>query len=207
MESSVPAMMRLMHDACRLGTASVEAVGHVSGFWGVIESRNWELSSLFGRRHLYPAWYSLQAPARTSSFKFQWATRRGRLQVLQRFPTLLSALLYHLLNISQSYASSSMSTNPSTTSCPSNFNVIFQKALKAYKTKTKQDLITHPLVTQLQACNSPADILFILQDQVHQFEESQSGDERLRRWLDPTINVLYAFSETLGQGVGLVRIN
>jgi hypothetical protein len=107
--------------------------------------------------------------------------------------------------MSQPPASSSQ--NPATTVSSSNFNVIFEKALKAYKIKTKQDLTTHPLASQLKACDSPAAILTILQDQVHQFEQSRSGDERLRRWLDPTINVLYAFSSTLGQGVGLVHIS
>jgi hypothetical protein len=89
----------------------------------------------------------------------------------------------------------------------SNFNIIFEKALNAYKAKTKKDLITHPLATQLRTCNSPAAILTLLQDQVHQFEQTRSADERLRRWLNPTINVLYAFSETLSQGVSLVRVN
>ncbi|KAH9023811.1 hypothetical protein EDB84DRAFT_1440875 [Lactarius hengduanensis] len=82
--------------------------------------------------------------------------------------------------------------------------LIFEKALNVYKIKTKQDLATHPLASQLKACNSPAAILTILQDQVHQFEQSRSADERLQRWLNPTINVLYAFSATLGEGVGLV---
>ncbi|KAF8270432.1 hypothetical protein EI94DRAFT_768625 [Lactarius quietus] len=98
-----------------------------------------------------------------------------------------------------------MSTNPAmASSSSSNFTVIFEKAYSAYKTKTKQDLITHPLVKQLQECKSPTAVLTVLQDQVHQFEQSRSDDERLRRWLSPTINVLYAFSATLGQGVGLV---
>jgi hypothetical protein len=107
--------------------------------------------------------------------------------------------------MSQSPASSS--TNSATTASSSNLKVIFEKALKAYTIKTKQDLITHPLASQFQACDSPAAILTILQDQVQQFEQSRSGDERLRRWLDPTINVLYAFSATLGQGIGLVHIS
>jgi hypothetical protein len=107
--------------------------------------------------------------------------------------------------MSQSPASSYKA--PTAIASSSNFKVIFEKALKAYKTKTKQNLITHPLATQFQACNSPADILAILQDQVHQFEQSRSGDERLRRWLSPTINVLYAFSATLGQGIGLVPVD
>ena len=107
--------------------------------------------------------------------------------------------------MSQSPASSSK--NPATTASSSNFNVIFEKALKTYKLKTKQDLTTHPLASQFQACGSPAGILTILQDLVHQFEQSRSSDERLWRWLNPTINVLYAFSETLGQGVGLVSLS
>ncbi|KAI9438464.1 hypothetical protein BJY52DRAFT_547531 [Lactarius psammicola] len=99
---------------------------------------------------------------------------------------------------------SSSSRTPARTASSSNFNAIFEKALKEYRKKTKQDLTTHPLTTQLQACDSPAAILTILQDQVDQFNQSQTGDERLHKWLDPTINVLYAFSQTLSEGIGLV---
>ncbi|KAH9008467.1 hypothetical protein EDB84DRAFT_1681992, partial [Lactarius hengduanensis] len=109
--------------------------------------------------------------------------------------------------MSQSSAPSSSSKTPATTPSDSNFKVIFETALKEYNKKTKQDLTAHPIATQLQACESPAAILTILQEQVDQFEQSRSGDEKLRKWLDPTINVLYAFSETLGEGVSLVNIN
>jgi len=97
--------------------------------------------------------------------------------------------------------------NPVAATSSSNFRVIFDKALKTYKKKTKQDLTAHPLTAQLQACDSPAAILTIIQDQVDQFNRSRSSDERLRKWLNPTINVLYAFSATLGEGVGLASIN
>ena len=107
----------------------------------------------------------------------------------------------------QSPASNSMVKTPATAVSASNFNAIFEKALKAYTKKTKQDLTANPLATQLQECNSPEAIMTILQDQIDQFRKSQSGDERLQKWLSPTINVLYAFSETLGRGVGLVNIN
>jgi hypothetical protein len=107
--------------------------------------------------------------------------------------------------MSQSPASSSK--NPATTASSSNFNVIFEKALKAYKAKTKQDLVAHPLATQLRACNSPAAILTTLQDQVRQFEQSRSANERLRQWLNPTINVLFVFSGILSQGTSLVSVN
>ena len=64
----------------------------------------------------------------------------------------------------------------------------------------------HPLATQLQACKYPNDILAVLQDKVNEFGESRRADERLFRWLSPTINVLCAFSATLGQGVGIVGL-
>jgi hypothetical protein len=98
-----------------------------------------------------------------------------------------------------------MSQGQSTSSTPSsNFQSIFYAALKAYEKKTKKDLLAHPLSAQLQACKSPDDILVVLQDKVNEFNQSRTADERLSRWLNPTINVLYAFSATLGGGVGLV---
>jgi len=111
--------------------------------------------------------------------------------------------------MSQFPAPSSFSKTPATTLATSspNFEVIFEKALKEYKKKTKQDLTAHPLAAQLQLCDSPVAILTILQDQIDQFKKSRTGDERLHKWLDPTINVLYAFSQTLGEGIGLVNIN
>ncbi|KAH9073586.1 hypothetical protein EDB83DRAFT_83958 [Lactarius deliciosus] len=97
-----------------------------------------------------------------------------------------------------------MSQAPSTSTSSSNFQSIFNAALKAYEKKTKKDLLAHPLAAQLQSCNSPADILLVLQDNVKELDQSRSADERLSRWLNPTIDVLYAFSATLGEGVGLV---
>jgi hypothetical protein len=94
------------------------------------------------------------------------------------------------------------SASASTTS--SNFQFIFNAALKAYEKKTKKDLLAHPLAAQLQACNSPDDILGVLQDKVNELEQSRSSDERLSQWLNPTINVLCSFSATIGAGVGLV---
>jgi hypothetical protein len=97
-----------------------------------------------------------------------------------------------------------MSQAPSPSTPSPNFQSIFNAALKAYEKKTKKDLIAHPLAAQLQACNSPNDILAILQEKVNEFDQSRSADERLSQWLNPTINVLYSFSATIGAGVGLV---
>ncbi|KAH9169372.1 hypothetical protein EDB89DRAFT_2244714 [Lactarius sanguifluus] len=97
-----------------------------------------------------------------------------------------------------------MSQTPSTAAASSRFQTIFNAALKSYEKQTKNDLLAHPLASQLQSCHSTSAILVILQDQVREFDQARSGDERLTKWLNPTVNVLYAFSATLGEGVGLV---
>jgi hypothetical protein len=92
------------------------------------------------------------------------------------------------------------------TSSSSNFQQIFDNALKAYEKRTKNDLLLHPLAAQLQACDSPDAILAILQKQVEGLNQSRNADDRWTKWLDPTVNVLFAFSATLGEGVGLVCV-
>jgi hypothetical protein len=96
-----------------------------------------------------------------------------------------------------------MDAYPSSSSSP-NFQLIFNSALKLYKKRTKNDLLAHPLTAQLQAYESPSSILSILQQQLQHLHQSQNTDDRWTKWLDPTVNVLYAFSATLGEGIGLV---
>src|SRR6266436_1993872 len=99
-----------------------------------------------------------------------------------------------------------MSVDTSTSTSNSNFVSIFNTALKSYKHKTKKDLTSHPLLPRLQSCESPEAILTVLREQIPAFNQSQNGDDRLTKWVSPTVNVLYAFSATVGQGVGLVCI-
>ncbi|KAH9037510.1 hypothetical protein EDB85DRAFT_609184 [Lactarius pseudohatsudake] len=96
-----------------------------------------------------------------------------------------------------------MSQVPSIATSPTDFETIFGTALEAYKERTNKDIASHPLAVQLQSCDSPNAILAILRAQVQAFDRSQSADEKLTKWLDPTVNVLYAFSGILGEGVGL----
>jgi hypothetical protein len=96
-----------------------------------------------------------------------------------------------------------MSHSRITPASSSNFRLIINNALEAYKKRTKNDLLAHPLAHQLQACDSPGAILAILQQQVQGLNQSGS-DDRWTKWLDPTVNVLFAFSTTLGAGAGLV---
>ena len=106
----------------------------------------------------------------------------------------------------QSLSTSTMSQVPSTTSTSStNFETfIAAAALKEYKKKTKKDIASHPLTAELKSCQSTDAILAILRAQVQVFDKSQTADEKLTKWLDPTVNVLYAFSAILGDAAGLV---
>jgi hypothetical protein len=93
-----------------------------------------------------------------------------------------------------------------TASSPSNFQLIFNNALKAYEKRTKNDLLAHPLAVELQDCNSPRKILAVLHRQVQGLDQSLRSDDRWTKWLDPTVNVLHMLSETLGEGIGLVSL-
>ncbi len=97
-----------------------------------------------------------------------------------------------------------MSHSQSTSASSTHFQLIFNNALKAYKKRTKKDLLKHPLADQLEACDSPSSILEVLQQQVQELNESQRGNGKFIKWLDPTVKVLHAFSDTVGGGVSLV---
>jgi hypothetical protein len=87
-----------------------------------------------------------------------------------------------------------------------NFLTVFSAALETYEKTTKNKLFTHPLAAQLQSCDSTTAILSVLQDLVQQLDESRISGQGLTNWLRPTVDVLFAFSTALGEGVGLVGL-
>ncbi|KAI0272000.1 hypothetical protein BGY98DRAFT_179960 [Russula aff. rugulosa BPL654] len=91
----------------------------------------------------------------------------------------------------------------SSSSSSSNFQLMINNALDTYKKRTKNDLLAHPLATRLQTCNTPSAIIVVLQEQVQGLDQSRSSDERWSKWLDPTVNVLQAFSSILEAGATL----
>jgi hypothetical protein len=98
-------------------------------------------------------------------------------------------------------------TSVATSTSFTNFETIFTDALKAYKKQTKKDIAAHPLAAEFQSCDSSSAIIAILRTQIQNFDQSQCDEdsEKWTKWLDPTVNVLFAFSATLGNGVGVVR--
>jgi len=100
-----------------------------------------------------------------------------------------------------------MSKTSAANTSSSNYQSIFDDALEAYKKKTKKDLRSHPLLPKLQVSNSPDAVLTILREQIPTFDQSHSTggtNGKLTNWLNPTVNVLYSFSEAIGAGIGLV---
>ena len=118
----------------------------------------------------------------------------AQLSIVQPSTIVRQTLLFSLMSRSQPTASGSSS---------SNFQVIINSALEAYEKRTKKNLLDHPLASQIQACNTPGDILAVLHQQIQGLDQSQDADERWTKWLDPTIHVLFTFSQTVGT-VGLV---
>ena len=91
-----------------------------------------------------------------------------------------------------------MSHTRSTVASSSDFQRIINDALEVYHKHTENDLLLHPLAAQLQICESPSEILAVLQQKVQGLDKSRSGDDRWTKWLDPTINVIMTFSQTAG---------
>ena len=83
-------------------------------------------------------------------------------------------------------------------------HAIFEASLKEYETKTEENLLLHPLMAQLQGCNSPAAILKLIRSQAERAEQNTSANDKLTKWLDPIVNVLSASSSVISSRVGVV---
>jgi hypothetical protein len=128
-----------------------------------------------------------------------WGNSRQKYPRVVEGCAFLSARANSSIPLNSAYMSRSNSTVSS-----SNFQLIINNALKEYEKRTKQDLLAHPLASQLQACDSPSAILNVLHQQVQGPDQARRNDDRWTKWLDPTVNILYALCDTLGEGVGLV---
>jgi len=101
-----------------------------------------------------------------------------------------------------------MSTSNQTTDLStSNFAAIFDAASREYKSLTKQDLATHPLAAAIEGYNTPDSILNVFRKQASAFDKFRKGHDKLMEYLTPIVNILFTFSETLEEGVGLVSLH
>ena len=99
-----------------------------------------------------------------------------------------------------------MATPTASSSYSDKLHRTFADSLKEYENRTDENLLTHPLMAQLQGCNYPADILVVLRSRVPHPEQTTSAHEKLIKWLDPIVNVLSATSPVISAAcVGLVN--
>ncbi|KAH9990334.1 hypothetical protein BJV77DRAFT_1151073, partial [Russula vinacea] len=96
-----------------------------------------------------------------------------------------------------------MSSASSTSTRHSNFVSIFNAALEVYKRKTKKDLPSHPLLPHLQSCNSPEAILTVLREQIPAFSQSRYDDDRLTKWVTPTV---FSPASVIFAGIGVLLL-
>jgi hypothetical protein len=92
----------------------------------------------------------------------------------------------------------------------SRFQDLFEAALLQYSQKTGKDIATDPLTTRLLSCGSSDEVLSILQEQAHAFNQYRNGDWKIQlmKRLRPTVNILIGLSTSgvFGEGIGLVRM-
>jgi hypothetical protein len=90
----------------------------------------------------------------------------------------------------------------------SQFEAIFDVALKEYAQKTGTDLAVHPLATTLELCDSSEAVLGVLRKQAHAFDQYRNGgrEVQLMKQLRPTVDIVHGLSTNgvFGEGVGLV---
>ena len=100
-----------------------------------------------------------------------------------------------------------MSTSNQTTDPISNLTAIFDVASQEYKTLTKKDLATHPFSAAIEDHHSPDSILNVFRRQAQAFDTFRKNGDKLMALLTRVVNILFTFSEPLGEGVGLVSLH
>jgi hypothetical protein len=105
------------------------------------------------------------------------------------------------------HAKNDSNTGPMSQTRP-NYQHIFSVALESYKKRTGIDLTSNPLLPRLETSNSPDAVIALLREQIPGFDQSRSDNdsERLSNWLNPTVNVITAFSGTIDESVGPVGL-
>jgi hypothetical protein len=87
----------------------------------------------------------------------------------------------------------------------SDFQYIFDEAVKQYNEKTNRNITSDPLLVELGSCTSVEDILAVL----HRRDDLRAPRSDLDKSLTPIINVLCKVSPIIGiigDGVGLVGV-
>jgi hypothetical protein len=96
-----------------------------------------------------------------------------------------------------------MSSTNNATPSSSSLQLIID-ALGDYTQITGIDLSKSPFAEKLQLSDSPSTIIELLQEREKAFKEYRDGNRSLMTCLSPAVQILHAFSGTLGEAISLV---
>jgi hypothetical protein len=99
-----------------------------------------------------------------------------------------------------------MIQSPPAGTSSSSYQSIFDNALDAYRKKTRNDIVSHPLLTKIESCDSPEAILTTLQGEILGFDQVPSSNYKSTTRLSSTVKVLHAFSSTISECFSLVSL-
>lgn len=86
----------------------------------------------------------------------------------------------------------------------SRFQSILSNALCDYTKQTGVDLAKYESANQIEGCNSPDEVVFILRDKAKKFKEYREGNRKLINWITPIVQVVHVFSGLLSEGSAVV---
>ena len=81
------------------------------------------------------------------------------------------------------------------------FQAIFDKALIDYQEQIGVELDKHPLADELRGCDSPDNVLRLLEIKANAFKVYRDGNRKLINWISPVVQVVHTLSGVLGQAV------
>ena len=84
------------------------------------------------------------------------------------------------------------------------FQAILAKALTDYCEQIGVDLDKHPFSDELRGCNSPDDVLGLLEVKANTFKLYRDGNRKLIDWLNPVVQAIHALSGVIGEAVRLI---
>jgi hypothetical protein len=77
-------------------------------------------------------------------------------------------------------------------------------ALDDYAEQMKIDIKDNPFAEELKGCDSPGDVLQLLERNKNQFKEYRDKNRKFIDCLNPVVRFVHAFSGVLGEAAGLV---
>ena len=88
----------------------------------------------------------------------------------------------------------------------SNLQSILDAADK-YAQQTGINLKDNPFTDKVKGCDSPSDVLLLLQENLKAFKDYRDKDRKLIECVSPVVQVVHAFSGILGDVASLVSRN